>query len=83
MGEGLDAARRLGHDISDEYADWQIERSFSMGPYRASSMIDFEDGRPVEVEAIWGEPFRQGTAAGASMPRTEMLYHLIAGLTRR
>jgi len=83
MSEGLDAARRLGHDIPDEYADWQIERSYSMGGYRASSMIDFEEGRPVEVEAIWGEPFRQGTAAGASMPRTETLYHLIAALTRK
>lgn len=81
MAEGLDAARRLGHDIPDSFADWQIERSASMGPYRASSMIDYEEGRPVEVEAIWGEPWRQGIAAGASMPRTEMLYHLIHALT--
>jgi 2-dehydropantoate 2-reductase len=81
MDEGLDAARRLGHDIPDEFADWQIERSGSMGAYRPSSMIDFEEGRPVEVEAIWGEPWRQGTAAGAQMPRTETLYRLITALT--
>jgi 2-dehydropantoate 2-reductase len=81
MDEALDAARRLGHDIPDSFADWQIERSASMGPYRASSMIDYEEGRPVEVEAIWGEPWRQGMAAGAAMPRTEMLYCLIHALT--
>lgn len=80
MQEGLEAARLLGHEITDEFADWQIERSHSMGAYRASSMIDYEEGRPVEVEAIWGEPWRQGTAAGAAMPRTEMLYRLIAAL---
>jgi 2-dehydropantoate 2-reductase len=52
-----------------------------MGPYRPSSMIDFETGRPVEVEAIWGEPLRQGVRAGAAMPRLEMLYRLLAHAT--
>lgn len=83
MSDALDAARRLGHAIPDEFADWQIDRSDSMGPYRASSMIDFELGRPVEVEAIWGEPMRQGQRAGAPMPRVEMLYRLIKHLTGR
>jgi len=82
MAEILDAARRLGHDIPDSFADWQIERSASMGTYRSSSMIDFEAGLPVEVESIWGEPLRQGQTAGAAMPRLEMLYRLIHALTR-
>ncbi len=80
MSEGLDAARRLGHDIPDTFADFQIERSSSMGPYRTSSLIDWQLGRPVEVEAIWGEPLRQGTQAGAAMPRLELLYHLLRQL---
>ncbi len=83
MDEGLDAARRLGHDIPESFADWQIERSDSMGPYRPSSMIDYEAARPVEVEAIWGEPWRQGVAAGATMPRTEALYRIIEHLAAR
>lgn len=80
MDEALDAARRLGHTIPDDFADHQISRSFSMGDYKASSMIDFEMGRPVEVEAIWGEPLRQGTKAGAVMPRLEALYAIIKHL---
>jgi 2-dehydropantoate 2-reductase len=83
MDEALDAARRLGHEISDSYADWQIERSDSMGSYRPSSMIDFENGRPVEVEAIWGEPLRQGLAAGAKMPRLELLHTIIRHMAER
>ena len=83
MDEVLDAARRLGHAIPDSFADWQIERSDSMGAYRPSSMIDFEMGRPVEVEAIWGEPLRQGTAAGAKMPRLEMLHGIIRHVAER
>ena len=83
MGEGLEAARRLGHSIPDEFADWQIERSYSMGSYRPSSMIDYEARHPVEVEAIWGEPTRQGQRAGAPMPRTEALYRLIRHVTAK
>ena len=82
MDEGLDAARRLGHDIPDSFADFHISRSHSMGAYRPSSLIDWQLRRPVEVEAIWGEPWRQGVAAGASMPRVEMLYRLIQTLTK-
>ena len=82
MDEALDAARRLGHDIPDDFADFQIERSYSMGAYKPSSLIDWKAGRPVEVEAIWGEPWRQGVAAGASMARLETLYRLLKTLTK-
>lgn len=83
MGEALDAARRLGHEIPTSFADFQIERSYSMGAYRPSSLIDWTLGRPVEVEAIWGEPWRQGVAAGAEMPRLELLYRLLHHLAMR
>ncbi len=83
MGEALGAACRLGHEIPESFADFQIERSYSMGAYRPSSLIDWELGRPVEVEAIWGEPLRQGLAAGAAMPRLELLYRLLRRLTIR
>ena len=83
MSEALDAARRMGHDIPDDFADFQIERSHSMGAYQPSSLIDWQLGRPVEVEAIWGEPLRQGTRAGAAMPRLEMLYQVLRKVTPR
>lgn len=81
MSEVLDAARWLGHQIPDSFADFQIERSGSMGAYKPSSMLDWELGHPVEVEAIWGEPLRQGVSAGAKMGRLEMLYRLLGRLT--
>jgi len=49
-------AKALGHHIPDSFIDHQIERTFPMGPYRPSSMIDFVEGRPVELEAIWKLP---------------------------
>ena len=44
-----------------------------MGPYRPSSLIDFLDGQPVEVDAIWGEPLGRGLAKKVPMPETEKL----------
>lgn len=80
MRETVDAAGKLGHSIPANFIDFQIERSWPMGAYRSSSQIDFESGREVEVDSIWGEPLRQGRAAAAETPRLEMLYGLIKRL---
>ena len=52
-----------------------------MGAYRPSSLIDYIEGREVEVESIWGEPLRRAQKAGAAVPRLEMLYALLKRLT--
>jgi 2-dehydropantoate 2-reductase len=51
-----------------------------MTRYRPSSLIDFEDGREVELEPIWGEPVRQAEAAGLAMPRVSELYQELKAL---
>ena len=81
MEEARGIAVRLGHAIPVEYSRYHLERSGAMGPYRTSSLIDWELGRPVEVESIWGEAVRQG--AGLSVPRLEMLYALIKSVVSR
>ena len=44
-----------------------------MGPYKPSSLIDFLDGKPVEVDAIWGEALRRGEAKDVAMPELKKL----------
>ncbi len=83
MAETIAAAKALGHEIPASFIDYQIERTRPMGPYKPSSMIDWQEGRAVEVESIWGEPWRQGRTAGAEMPRLELLYHLLRQVTIR
>lgn len=80
MAEIVAGAAALDMEISPDFVEGQVEVTVSMKAYRPSSMIDFVEGRPVEVEAIWGEPLRQAKAAGASMPKLEMLYALLKGL---
>jgi 2-dehydropantoate 2-reductase len=44
-----------------------------MGAYRPSSLIDYLEGRDVEVAGLWGEPLRRGQAAGVDMPKLSQL----------
>lgn len=83
MNEVIVAATALGHPITPDYADFQIERSRPMGSYKPSSLIDWLAGQAVEVDAIWAEPLRRAEAAGVSTPRLAMLHALLRSLTRR
>jgi 2-dehydropantoate 2-reductase len=81
MTEVIEAAAVLGHQIPRTLIEKQIASTRPMGAYRPSSLIDYLEGREVEVEAIWGEPLRRARQAGAAVPRLEMLYALLKRLT--
>ena len=73
MKEVQAAALARGHGFEDAHIKRQFVVTAGMGPYRPSSLIDFVEGRDVEVAGIWGEPLRRGQAAGVKMPETEKL----------
>ncbi|MEO5916454.1 MAG: 2-dehydropantoate 2-reductase [Luteolibacter sp.] len=73
MAEVIAAARALGLDLSEDLIDFNIDRTRPMGPYRTSSMIDFVEGREVEVTPIWEEPLRRANGVGVEMPHLEKL----------
>ena len=77
MTEVVQAARAQGLDLEDGLIDSNIERTRPMGAYRTSSMIDFVEGREVEVAPIWEEPLRRAKEAGVAMPHTENLLRRI------
>jgi len=81
MAEVLAGAAAVGHAIPDSYADYQMGRTPPLGAYRPSSLIDWAEGRAVEVESIWGEPVRRAAAVGQTLPRIEALYFLLRALT--
>jgi 2-dehydropantoate 2-reductase len=83
MLEVIAAARALGFDIRDALADKQIERTRTMGAYRASTLIDFERGQPLELQSLFLEPLRQATQAGVAMPRLAALSAVLKELDRR
>jgi 2-dehydropantoate 2-reductase len=77
MAEVITAARALELELADGLIDFNIDRTRPMGPYRTSSMIDFVEGREVEVGPIWREPLRRAKAAGVPMPHLENLLRRI------
>lgn len=74
MAEVQRAAAALGIMIPDAFLRKQVDVTGPMGAYKPSSLIDFLDGKAVEVEAIWGEPLRRARAAGMVVPHLERLY---------
>jgi 2-dehydropantoate 2-reductase len=80
MDEVITAANKCGHALPRDAWRKHIERSEKMGPYKPSTLVDWEAGRPLEIEPIWGEPSRCAVAAGGQMPRTEMIYALLKQL---
>lgn len=80
MEEVRAAAATLGHEISDSFLQGQFDVTGKMGAYQPSSLIDYVENRPVEVEAIWGEPLRRGQVAGLAMPELDQIYGEISSL---
>lgn len=77
MQEVVQAAHAQGLDLAEALIDWNVERTRPMGAYRTSSMIDFVEGREVEVTPIWEEPLRRARQMGIAMPETEWLLQRI------
>jgi 2-dehydropantoate 2-reductase len=74
MHEVQAGARACGKDIDDLFVARMLEDTVRMTPYRTSMIIDYDERRPMEVEAIYGNPLRTGEAAGARLPLIGALY---------
>lgn len=83
MREVLAAARALGFAIPDALAEKQLANTRIMSAYRPSTMIDFEAGRPIELEALFLEPLRRAQAVGVRTPILERLVEVLHTLETR
>ena len=82
MDEVIAAANTCGHALPSDAWREHMKRSDAMIGYKPSTLQDWEAGKPLEIETIWGEPVRRAVAAGGQMPRTEMIYELLKHLDR-
>jgi len=80
MNEIIDAANKCRYALERGSVNQQMERTMTMGAYKPSTLLDFEARKPLEIEAIWGEPLRLATSAGAALPRLETIYSLLKTL---
>ena len=68
------AAQSYGIVIDDSFLEDQFSLTKPMGAYKPSSLIDYLEGKPIEIESIWGEPLRRGLKQGVSMIELQQLY---------
>lgn len=70
-------AKATGHELPSSVIDQNIEGTRAIDPYKTSMLLDFEAGRPVEVEAILGNAVRAARREGVAVPHMESLYALL------
>jgi 2-dehydropantoate 2-reductase len=67
-------ACRSGSVIEPAYVDWVIDHTDDMVPYDSSMRLDFLNGRPIEVESIYGNAIRAARRHGIETPLLTTLY---------
>lgn len=83
MEEVAALAMATGHPLEKGIVEKNLEDTRVMKPYRTSMLLDWEAGRPLEVEAILGNAVRAARREGVAIPRIETLYSLLKALNRR
>ncbi len=83
MGEVLTLAASRGHQIPESFITQMIENTSVMTPYKTSMLLDYENKRPMEVEAILGNTLRLAREENISLPHIESLYGLLSLVNRR
>lgn len=79
MGEVISAAnaQSLQKSVPLSLAEKMVASSKKLGHYKPSMMIDRLEARPLELDAIFGEPLRRADKKGVQMPRVQQLSALL------
>ena len=67
MVEVIIGAGKCGYSIDEEYADDMLKATEQMAVYRPSMKLDFESGRPLEIETMYWRPVTEAESAGYIM----------------
>ena len=73
----------LAHGVRPEDAPRRPgsgQQSSGAAQHKPSMLQDYERGRPMEVEAILGEPVRAAERAGVAVPYMRMLYEVVTSV---
>ncbi|MFM5980710.1 MAG: putative 2-dehydropantoate 2-reductase [Sphaerospermopsis kisseleviana] len=76
-------AKSTGRIIPDSFIQTMLDYTVKMKPYRTSMKIDFDENRPLEVEAIVGNPLRIAAEHDVSLPLIRCLYEQLKFLDNR
>lgn len=67
MLEVIAGARKCGFPVEEKYAEATLKLTEQMTPYKPSMKLDFEAGRPLEIETMYWRPIAEAESAGYVM----------------
>jgi 2-dehydropantoate 2-reductase len=82
MGEVQQAAVAYDCPVTDEFIQTMLDSTVKMTPYRTSMKIDYDEGKPLEIAAMFGNPLEFARNRGVELPSIEMLYQQLQFLAR-
>ena len=74
MQEVCDVAKAAGHPQSPNLIEQMIATTRTMHAYKTSMALDYENGRPMEIEAILGNTIRAARKLGVVTPNLDAIY---------
>lgn len=78
MKEVLLLASADGHPLDDSMIIKNIDDTINMTPYKTSMLLDYENKRPMEVDAILGNAIKIGEKLNVYPTRIKTLYTLLS-----
>ena len=73
MEEVAAGAAACGRTFNAGFIDKLLHDTAKMKAYRTSMKIDYDEGRPMEIESIFAQPLRAAAEAGIELPRIDTL----------
>ncbi|MDZ8052269.1 MAG: putative 2-dehydropantoate 2-reductase [Aulosira sp. ZfuVER01] len=83
MYEVAAGAKSCDRIIPDSFIQMMLDYTVKMKPYRTSMKIDYDERRPLEVEAIFGNPLRKAQAAGVNLSQINCIYQQLKFLDEK
>ncbi|MDZ8221458.1 putative 2-dehydropantoate 2-reductase [Nostoc sp. ChiVER01] len=83
MYEVVAGSKSCGRIIPDSFIQTMLDYTLKMKPYRTSMKIDYDERRPMEVEAIFGNPLRKAQAADVDLPQISCIYQQLKFLDEK
>lgn len=83
MEEVCQVAAAAGYPLPEETIQKNLDATHRMKPYKTSMLLDYQSGRPMEVEAILGNAIQTAKRHQIPVPALEMLYAPLSLLARR
>lgn len=73
MLEVISGARVCGYEIEDDFTDMMLSATQQMVDYTPSMKMDYDAGRPLEIENIYWRPIQTVEKNGGEMPKSKIL----------